>query len=395
MWLVVVVILWVGTLGLWYMGTRALGEAEAVAETQKKAAADLEAQATADKEAFDALSAVVGYRPSPDARSDPGAIQIELDGVKADLGDEAPAQATLADAMAALRTALSGAKQSADTTQTSLDSEIEQRKAAEGTANTVESTFTEQVGGLNQQIADANQRADNQSASDLKRFDELMAAQQDSDAKARQAAQTLADVQLQSRRDLSRVEAQLKAIAIRREPKSPDNPDGEILTVGAGGAIAYIDIGRRTGLRAGTRFEVLKPAENGELVPSGTMVEVRELLDNIAMVGVVGEANPLDPLLPGDSVRNPHFDRNRIMHHYLLGEYPLTLSKEFVAARLTELGAAVDDTLGTQTDVLVLGDTPLGEADAKDLTQTEEYKLADKLGMRIIRLAELSDFLRY
>ena len=83
------------------------------------------------------------------------------------------------------------------------------------------------------------------------------------------------------------------------------------------------------------------------------------------------------------------------MHHYLLGDFPITMSKDFVSARLTELGAAVDDTLSTQTDVLVLGDRPLGEADAKDLTETDEYKLADKLGMRIIRLTELAEFLRY
>ena len=72
LWLVVVVILWVATLGLWYMATRAVGEAEAASETQKTACAEIEAQAAADREAFDALSAVVGYRPSPEARSDPG-----------------------------------------------------------------------------------------------------------------------------------------------------------------------------------------------------------------------------------------------------------------------------------------------------------------------------------
>ena len=397
LWLVVVVILWVATLGLWYMATRAVGEAEAASETQKTACTEIEAQAAADREAFDALSAVVGYRPSPEARSDPGAIQIELDGVKADLGEAVSpdAQLTLADAVSALRTALSGAKQSADSTQTDLDGEIQQRQAAEGTANEVEATFTEQVTQITTQLEDERQRADNQSTADLKRFDELMAAQQESDANARQAQQTLADVQLQSRRDLSRVEAQLKAIAIRREPRAPDAPDGKILNVGAGGSIGYIDIGRRSGLRPGTRFEIMTPTASGELVPSGTMVEVRELQENIAMVGVIGDFDPLNPILPGDEVRNPHFDRTRVMHHYLLGEYPLTLSKDFVAARLNELGAAVDTTLGTQTDVLVLGERPLGEAEAEDLTMTDEYKLADKLGMRIIRLAELADFLRY
>ena len=396
MFLVIAVILWVATAGLWYLGTRALGEAEAKATTQTTAMNELKAQAEADKKAFDDLSAVVGYRPSPDAKSDPGAIQIELDGVKQDLGDAAgDAKLTLAEAVSQLRTALAAAKQSKDSTKSELDGEVGQRKAAEGAANEVESKYSGQLDELNQQLADTNQKADNQSKSDLKRFDELMQAQSASDEAARAAQQSLADFQVKSRRDLSLAQAQLKAIAIRREPRLPDAPDGKLLSVGAGGSIAFIDIGRRNGLRPGTRFEVLRKADNGELVKAGGMVEVRELQDNISMVGVMGEPNPLDPMLPGDLVRNPHFDRTRVMHHYLLGDFPLTLSKEFVTARLGELGAAVDDTLGTQTDVLVLGDRPLGEADAKDLTETDEYKLADKLGMRIIRLEELAEFLRY
>jgi hypothetical protein len=397
LWLVVAVILWVATIGLWYLGTRALGEAEAKATTQTTAMTELKAQSEADKKAFDELSAVVGYRPSPDAKSDPGAIQIELDGVKQDLGDAVgpDAKLTLAEAVSQLRTALSSANQAKDSTKSELEGEVGQRKAAEGTANEVESKYSGQLDDLNQQVSDANVRADNQSKSDLRRFDELMAAQSASDEAARAAQQSLADFQLKSKRDLSLAEAQLKAIAIRREPRAPEAADGKVLSVGAGGSIAFIDIGRRNGLRPGTRFEVLRPAENGELVKAGGMIEVRELQDNIAMVGVMGEPNPLDPILPGDLVRNPHFDRTRVMHHYLLGEFPLTMSKEFVAARLGELGAAVDDTLGTQTDVLVLGERPLGEADAKDLTETDEYKLADKLGMRIIRLTELAEFLRY
>jgi hypothetical protein len=396
LWLVVAVILWVATLGLWYMATRAVGDADAKAASQLTAMNELKAQVEADKKALDDLSAVVGYRPSPDATSDAGAIQIELDGVKSDLGDAAPAdKLSLAEAVSSLRTALAAANQAKASTKSDLDGEVGQRQAAEGAANEVETKYSGQLDDLNQQLADSNQRADNQSKSDLKRFDELMAAQSASDESARAAQQSLADFQLKSKRDLALAEAQLKAIAIRREPKAPDAPDGKLLSVGAGGSIGFIDIGRRNGLRPGTRFEVLRPAENGELVNAAGMVEVRELQDNIAMVGIMGEPNMLDPMLPGDQVRNPHFDRTRVMHHYLLGEFPLNLSKEFVTARLGELGAAVDETLGTQTDVLVLGERPLGEADAKDLTATDEYKLADKLGMRIIRLTELAEFLRY
>jgi hypothetical protein len=83
------------------------------------------------------------------------------------------------------------------------------------------------------------------------------------------------------------------------------------------------------------------------------------------------------------------------MHHYLLGEFPLTMSKEFVAARLSELGAAVDETLGTQTDVLVLGERSLGEPTPRTSPRRTSTSWPTSSGMRIIRLAELAEFLRY
>jgi len=44
----------------------------------------------------------------------------------------------------------------------------------------------------------------------------------------------------------------------------------------------------------------------------------------------------------------------------------------------------------------VLGEKSLAEGEgAPELTESDEYKLADRLGMRIIRLAELADFLKY
>jgi hypothetical protein len=126
LWLIVAVILWVATLGLWYMATRAVGDTEArvTAETQKLD--EVKAQAEAGSTAFEALSVVVGYRTAPDGKSDPGAIQIELDGVRTELGDAvAPdAKLTLADAIGALRTALSGAKQAHETTKSDFESEL-------------------------------------------------------------------------------------------------------------------------------------------------------------------------------------------------------------------------------------------------------------------------------
>jgi len=184
-------------------------------------------------------------------------------------------------------------------------------------------------------------------------------------------------------------------MAVRRESSEPEAIDGSVLSVGNTGAVAYIDIGARSGLRRGTRFEVLRPGKSGDLTPKGT-VEVRDVEDDMSLVGLTTEPNAFDPILPGDKLRNPHFEANKSLHFFLLGDFPLTMSKEQATARLRELGADVDEQMTAETDVLVLGEKSLAEGDAApELTDSDEYKLADKLGMRIIRLAELQDFLKY
>jgi len=93
-------------------------------------------------------------------------------------------------------------------------------------------------------------------------------------------------------------------------------------------------------------------------------------------------------------VRSPFFERGRSRAFFLLGEFPLALSKEFLTARLTELGQTVHDRIGTSTDVLVLGESPLAEGDdAPSLMDSEEFKLAERLGLRIMRVSDLRDFL--
>jgi hypothetical protein len=331
------------------------------------------------------------------AKSDVVAIQADLAAVQSALGnaDGAGGGDTLAQAVATLRTALSGCQQQLASTQADFQGAIAARQAAETNVNSVESNYQGQLAALNQQLRDEQQRADNQSQTDSARFDELVSAQQSADAAAREAQQALADLELQARRNLATADATIKALEVKRAPEAPEALDGKVLSVGGGGTVAFIDIGGRSGLKRGTRFEVLRPGKAGTYTPRGT-VEVREVESDMAMVGLIGEPDAYDPMLPGDAVRNPHFEAGRTVHFYLLGDFPLTMSKEFVAARLSELGAAVDDKLDTGTDVLVLGEKSLAEGEfAQELTGTDDYKLADQLGLRIVRLAALADYLRY
>jgi hypothetical protein len=399
MWVIILFIAWLASLGMWYVATV---DADDRGRLLAQSRTDLEEVQLRFDEALQAhedLSAVVGYRDASEtgAKSDVPAIQADLAAVQAALGnaDSATGMTTLAEATTALRTALSGCQQQLASAQADHDAAVAARQAAEASVNSVESNYQGQLAAVNQQLRDEQQRADNQSQADSTRFDDLVTAQQASDAAARDAQQALADLELQARRAAATADATIKALEVQRAPTEPEAIDGEVLSVGGGGSIAFIDIGGRTGLKRGTRFEVLRPGKAGTYTSRGT-VEVREVEADMAMVGLLGEPDPFDPMLPGDAVRNPHFEAGRTVHFYLLGDFPLTMSKEFVATRLSELGAAVDETLGTATDVLVVGEKSLAEGEfAQELTESDEYKLADRLGMRIVQLDSLSDYLRY
>ncbi len=398
-----VIILFIATLaasGAWYVANGDIARFSAEAVAAKTELQEFEGRFDALAASYQELSNLVGYRDTNvvTSKSDVVAIQTEIDGIKAALGSAAggaDTKLTLATAVSALRAAQQSAAQAVAATRADHEREVAARQAAESSANSVQTNFQSQLTALNTQLRDERQRADNQSAADSRRFDELVASQQSADAAARQAQQALASFEVQARRESSTAAATIKALALRREPVEPDGADGAILAVASQGDVAFIDIGGRHGLRRGTRFDVLRPGKGGELQPRGT-VEVREVESDMAMVGLLGAADPFDPILPGDVVRNPHFEKGRTLRFHLLGDFPLSLSKEFATQRLRELGAEVDETLGTTTDVLVLGDKSLADGEfAIELTETDAYKQADRLGMRIIRLADLIAFLRY
>jgi NAD-dependent DNA ligase len=400
LWVVILMVALLAMVGLWYATSSGVGNLEVDLKSARDKNAELEARVQEQAKEITELAALVGYHDasSVGARPDLTVLQGDLDAVKGELkeGLGGPdTKVTLQQTIASLRSALAASQAAAMQSKSDFDAEVAKRTAAETATDTAMTSMRAELDQLNQQLADERQRADNQAQQDQRRFDELVSAQQASDESARAAQQALAQADVKSRHEISALEGRIKAMAVRREGSEPDAVDGSVLSVGNTGAVAYIDIGARSGLRRGTRFEVLRPGKSGDLTPKGT-VEVRDVEDDMSLVGLTTEPNAFDPILPGDKLRNPHFEANKSLRFYLLGDFPLTMSKEQATARLKELGASVDETLSADTDVLVLGEKSLAEGEgAPELTDSDEYKLADKLGIRIIRLAELQDFLKY
>ena len=85
---------------------------------------------------------------------------------------------------------------------------------------------------------------------------------------------------------------------------------------------------------------------------------------------------------------------NPIDYQREVAEQGNTMNKGFITDRLVALGYTVDKAISPSTDFLVLGDKEEGEF-AQNLTDTDEYKLADKLGVQIVRIDDILDFIRF
>lgn len=400
MWLISILVLWGGTLGLLYVTNADIASADAARDAavadKEELDGKLDEQITARRE----TTGVVGYNDTSvlGSYSATNAIQVDLDAAKAVCGPALggdDTKVTLEAAMQALMAKVSNLNNQVASLQNQVKAAEDARDAANDRVAQVERTLNQQIDSLQQDLADEQDRAQSQADSYERRLADLTDQQSAADATARDLQRTLDDVQAEATRAAATAEQQLRAVAMRRAPMAPEKPDGEILQVADSGQVAWIDLGRVHGLHSGTRFEVLRRGAKGELTRRGEVV-VQEVEGDMAQVSVVGETDVFDPILPGDLVRSPFFHKDQELHYFLLGEFPLSANKELVTARLEALGGKVDSALGTGTDVLVLGEKNLAEGEfAVELEQTDEYQQAERLGLRIVRLDTLKEFLAY
>ncbi len=396
-WLIVIMILWLGTLYLLYVTNDSIATADQRTQAALQERAEWETRWDSLNEQFTNVSKVAGFTDgTPNAKSDVTAMRTQLDTVKGSLGATlGEANVTLDGAVTKLLAEVQAARAAVSSAKADFEKERAARQAAESRTSQIESNYKSQVDSLSAQLADAQDAASRQADNDQGRIDDITDENTRLDADKRSAERALADAEEEMRRATANYEALIASLADHRQPIEPEQPDGELISVSDTGDVAWIDVGGRDGLKAGTRFELLRRGKSGQLVSRGK-VEVRSVSSDTAMVGLLGEPNAFDPILPGDLIRNPHFSRNRTLHFFLLGDFPLTMSKEFATQRLEELGAEVDGAVSPTTDVLVVGEKSLAAGeDAPDLVDTDEYRRAEQLGIRIIRLPELEAFLRY
>jgi len=398
MWLVSILVLWMGTLALLYVTNADIARIQASADGARATARETDAKHNVLFDQYQSLSDAVGYSDLADqsSRTNIAALQVDIDAAKTAVGvvlGDVDSQVSVDKTIKALLSA----RQSAIVAQQAAEAQVVSANSARASAVKLsqdkEDSYQDQIAQLRQNLQDEQQRSITQANNYDRRIQDLTDQQQSSDDTARTLQKSLDESRAESVRQQADAAALLGAIKAHRQPIAPDQPDGEIQMVSNDGTLVWIDVGSNAGLTVGTRFEVLRRGRGGELVTKGE-VEVRVVEAAGSTAGLLGKAVLLDPVLPGDLIRNPFFSARRVLHYHLLGEFPLSLSKEYITARLSEMGGVVDSGITETTDVLVLGEKNLAEGEfAVALEDTDEYRRADKWGMRIVRLADLAAFL--
>lgn len=166
--------------------------------------------------------------------------------------------------------------------------------------------------------------------------------------------------------------------------------DGYIVRAVAGEKIAYISVGAKEGVKRGMSFSVYSRTKGIPEEGKGkASIEVTEVFDDTAECKVSRAASG-EPLVEGDLIANPFFDRSRKLNFVVAGDFDLNFDGqaedpggEQVIKLITQSGGNVVKQLDTRTDFVVLGSPPPQPAQAAGTDSPEaQQRAAQRLAAR-------------
>ncbi len=141
--------------------------------------------------------------------------------------------------------------------------------------------------------------------------------------------------------------------------------DGKVLMAKPGQDTVFINLGARDRLVLGIRFAVYPP-DTG--IPSSgqakATIEVIDIGEDVSTCRILQD-NALFPILEGDLVANPVYDRQRSLTFYVLGEFDFDYDgqddpngKATLQAVIKENGGLIADELSARIDFVIAGARP-------------------------------------
>jgi len=227
--------------------------------------------------------------------------------------------------------------------------------------------YTQQVGQLNASLTDEKNRlttARDGAVATSKQFEETKRQAEDQLIKERRAWAVEKEkfdrnaMMLQSNlKDLGEVVKKF------REVPTETGVDGHIVSVAEQGAVGYGDLGKKDGVLLGMTFSIFGQSDLGKTNPSPKAeCRIVKVMQDACELRVYYPYKGAAPVVSGDVLLNPVYDRERRLRFVLVGKMDINGDglddTEQLKALIQEFGGKVNPALTVQTDYLVVGEEP-------------------------------------
>ncbi len=252
-------------------------------------------------------------------------------------------------------------------------------------------TITKDLQEQRAQVAEAQQQYEDCQSSHLTSVERLKQEFEDKE-------EEWTEKELSSNRQLQRKDSEISTLHILvKKLQSKDrqlltladaHPDGKLVHVSNDLGKGWVNIGRKNHLKNGLIFRVYRPIKGGKKMFKGR-VEVRQVDELSAEVRVIEEVEPLrNPIAAGDLITSPFYDQKEEPIFVFAGTKLTSqeMTEDFLRAKLTGYGVLVKGNVDINTSYLVA---------LEDYEKTTEFKVAERLGVPILREKELMEFIGY
>ena len=263
--------------------------------------------------------------------------------------------------------------------------------AAIGSREETIKTLTKDLQEQRAQVAEAQQQYEDCQSSHLTSVERLKQEFEDKE-------EEWTEKELSSNRQLQRKDSEISTLHILvKKLQSKDrqlltladaHPDGKLVHVSNDLGKGWVNIGRKNHLKNGLIFRVYRPIKGGKKMFKGR-VEVRQVDELSAEVRVIEEVEPLrNPIAAGDLITSPFYDQKEEPIFVFAGTKLTSqeMTEDFLRAKLSGYGVLVKGNVDINTSYLVA---------LEDYEKTTEFKVAERLGVPILREKELMEFIGY
>jgi hypothetical protein len=227
--------------------------------------------------------------------------------------------------------------------------------------------YTQQVGQLNASLTDEKNRlttARGAAETTSKQFEETKRQAEDQLIKERRA---WAVEKEKFDRNAMTLQNNLKdlgdVVKKFREVPTETGIDGRIVSVAEQGAVGYGDLGKKDGVLLGMTFSIFGQSDLGKTNPSPKAeCRIVKVMQDACELRVYYPYKGSAPVVSGDVLLNPVYDRERRLRFVLVGKMDINGDgiddTEQLKALIQEFGGKVNPALTVQTDYLVVGEEP-------------------------------------